>query len=367
MKPRVTALEEIAVPVSERTTWLFVRLVTNVGVTGLGEASLGTTRQLPELGVFFDIVEHLEELSIATYRQHADGPARLSFRHATAASAIEHALWDIRGKLLDAPVYELLGGPARERVGVYANINRMTKNRVPDGFAASAEAARAAGFRAFKAAPFDGFPPPDAHADAIRAATDVGIGSLFAMREALGPDAAIKVDCHSFFDVEQAIDIARTLEPVDLDWYEEPLPVAKIVETRRINDAIAQRMAGGETLYGVDGFDPLVRARAVDVIMPDVIHCGGILEAIHIARNAATHDVAISPHNAVGPVATAVSAQVCFQAPNVESLELQWGECDFREELVVPPETFVDGELVRSDNAGLGIELNEDLLETLRD
>lgn len=367
MKVRVTELEEIVIPVSGRTVWFFVRLHTNVGVTGLGEASLGTTSHLSELYRFFEITRDLDDLSIVTYRARADSFARASFRAATAASAIEHALWDIKGKLLDAPVYELLGGPARDRIGVYANINRMTKNRVPEGFASSALAARSGGFRAFKAAPFDGFPPPDASPKAIRAATDIGIGALFAMRGALGPDAAIKVDCHSYFEVEQAIDIAKSLEPAKLDWYEEPLPVERVQETRLVNDAIRQRMAGGETLYGVDGFDPLVRARAVDVIMPDVMHCGGILEAMHIARLAAANGITISPHNAVGPVATAVSAQVCFAAPNVESLELQWGECGFRDDLVVPRERFIDGELERSDNPGIGIELNDKLVEKMRD
>ena len=133
MKPRITGMEVLPVIVSERTRWLFVRLSTNVGISGLGEASAGEP-EVSELEKFYGLLG--ESLSIQAYRE-AGLPlaAAGGVRAAAAFSAIEQALWDIRGKLLGAPVHELLGGRLRDAIPLYANVNRMTKNRVPEGFA----------------------------------------------------------------------------------------------------------------------------------------------------------------------------------------------------------------------------------------
>ena len=222
MKPRVTGMEVLPIIVSERTRWLFVRLSTNVGVSGLGEASAGDP-EIPELEEFFGLLG--ESLSIQAYRQA--GLARAAaggIRAAAAFSAIEQALWDIRGKLLGAPVHELLGGRQRDAVQLYANVNRMTKNRVPEGFAESAALARDAGFRAVKAAPFDGFPSLQAPLETIEAAIIEGIDAMLAIREAVGEDVAVKVDCHSAFDFSRSVSVAERFRPARLDWFEEPLP-----------------------------------------------------------------------------------------------------------------------------------------------
>ncbi len=354
-------IEQIPVQVSHRTVWLCVRLHTDQGVSGLGEASLGMTTRLPELDTAFELARALPHLSIPAYRARSREFGARNLRCATAVSAVEMALWDIAGRAQGAPIHELLGGQVRTEIGLYANINRMTTERVPAGFAASAVLAAEAGFTAFKAAPFDNF-PVGGSADEVRDAEESGIDALFAMRSALPGDAAIKVDCHSFFDVTQAVRIARSLEEAALDWYEEPVPVEQIDDTRHINAAIKQRMAGGELMFGTYGFRELCatdQPHAVDVIMPDVMHCGGISEALHIAAIAADAHVEVSPHNAVGPIATAASAQVCALASNVESLELQWGEVPWRETLLTPPLAITDGRLAIPSGPGLGIEIDE--------
>jgi galactonate dehydratase len=350
--------------------WLLVRLRTDAGLTGIGEASdafgfANTTKQdamamEAALRGFFQIVEGRSPLDIEAYRQRG-GPraAREGLVAATAFSAVEQALWDLAGKAFDVPTYALFGGRVRDRLPVYANINRATRPRTPDGFAATARAAVADGFRALKAAPWDGFPAPGSPAGEIAAAVDAGIAAVAAMRAAVGPDVELMVDCHSFFDVDLATDVASRLEPYALAWYEEPVAPDRVDDTVAIGERVAQPLAGGELLYGAAGFAPLSRRRAVDVIMPDVKHCGGLLELTRIAAMAEVDGVAVAPHNPSGPVSTAASVQVCAVLPNFRLLELQWGEVAWRGELLDPPERFVDGTIAVPEAPGFGVTLDE--------
>jgi galactonate dehydratase len=277
---------------------------------------------------------------------------------ATAFSAIEQALWDLTGQINGTPALSA----TRTMLPVYANINRATKPRTPEGFAATAKRAYDDGFRAFKAAPFDGFPPPGSPKKEIDDATDRGIAAMEAIRAAVGPDAQLMVDCHSFFDVPRAIAVAKRLEPVNLTWYEEPVAPERTADTAEIRRSIKQAMAGGEILFGVEGFTPLCTQAGIDVIMPDVKHCGGLLEMIHIAALADGYDVAVAPHNPSGPVSTAASVQVCAGMINFDILELQWGEAPWRGEIVDPPEVFTKGSITISSRPGFGIKLNEKLV-----
>jgi galactonate dehydratase len=242
---------------------------------------------------------------------------------------------------------------------VYANINRATTTRTPSGFAATAKAAVAEGFRAVKGAPWDGFPPPGSSASEIEAAVEKGIACVVAMRDAVGPDVDVMVDCHSFFDVALAERVAKRLEPQKLAWYEEPVAPEKIEETREIRRHIQQPMAAGEILYGVSGFAPLIRDKTVDVIMPDVKHCGGLLELTHIAAAAEQDGVEIAPHNPSGPISTAANVQVCAVLRNFRLLEFQWGEATWRGDILEPLERFEHGTLRVPDRPGFGIELND--------
>jgi galactonate dehydratase len=267
---RVTGIELLPVRATERTVWLIVRLRTDAGLTGLGEASdafgiANTTKQdaarmESELHRFFALIEGKSPLDIGAYRQQAE---RLvtegGLVSPTAYSAIEQALWDIVGNSLDVPTYALLGGKVRDSLQVYANVNRATKPRTPAGFAAAALAAVGEGFRAVKAAPFDGFPSPGSPPAAIETGVEAGIASVAAMRDAVGPDVELMVDCHSYFDVALAERVAHRLEPYRLAWYEEPVPPEKVEETREIRRRINQPMAGREILFGVAGFTPLIR------------------------------------------------------------------------------------------------------------
>jgi galactonate dehydratase len=365
-KAKLTAADVVAVRATPRTAWLFLQLRTDAGLTGVGEASdafgiLGTTmenvdRMRAELRTQFSRMAGRSPFEVEYLRQTAVLPNLLA---RTVHSAMEQAMWDLCGKLLDVPVYELLGGKVRDRLPVYANINRVTRPRTPEGFAAVAKRAVGEGFRALKLAPWDQFVDSEAFVQR-------GIDCLFAVREAVGKDVEIFTDCHSFFTVERAIRVAKQLEPVGLGWYEEPVPPEKTAETVAIRRAIRQPMAGGEFLFGVAGFEPLCRERAVEVIMPDVKHCGGILEMTRIAAMADVHGVEVGPHNPTGPVATAASVQLCAGMKNFRILELQWGEVEWRGELVRPAERFVNGAISVPAGPGLGVTLNEALAREKR-
>lgn len=173
---------------------------------------------------------------------------------------------------------------------------------------------------------------------------------------------SIRVDCHRYFGFERAVETALRLEPYVLDWYEEPADPTDAVTTARINAAIPQRLAGGELLFGVEAFAPLCWRDVLDVVMPDAMHCGGILEAYRIASVAAEGEVLVSPHYSCGPVATAAAAQFAAGIENLDSLELQWGQVPWRADVTDPPERVRSGMLEVAAGPGLGIELNDRLV-----
>ncbi len=305
---RITGMDVFVVKATPRTNWTFVRLKTNGGLTGLGEG-IGRRADAPELAHFFKLVSDKSPFDIARYRQLGWDLAQSGgLSTATAFSAIEQAQWDLVGKALGAPVFDLFGGKLRNELPLYANINRATVDRSPTSFALNAKAAVEQGFSAIKAAPFDGFPELSAPPEEIEGATALGVSCVEAMREAVGPDVKLKIDCHSHFNVDLAVAVAKRLEEQELSWYEEPVDPTRIEDTKAISAAISQRLAGGEFLFGVEGFAPLCQENAVDVVMPDVKHCGGILEGRRIATIAELHDVLVSPHN---PSGTCSHSGVC--------------------------------------------------------
>jgi galactonate dehydratase len=372
---RVTGFELIPVRATERTVWLIVRLRTDQGITGLGEASdafgfLHTTkeeaaRMESELRKFFGLIHGKSPLDIEAYRQKGEPAAAAGgLVSATAYSSIEQALWDLSGQALEIPAYDFFGGKVRDSLQVYANINRATQPRTPAGFAATAKRAVDEGFRAAKGAPFDGFPKPGSSAAEIRAAVDPGINCVAAMREVIGPDVELMTDCHSFFDVPLAESVARRLEKYNLAWYEEPVAPVRVEEMLEIRRSIRQPMAAGELLFETKGFAPLCERQAVDVIMPDVKHCGGLLEMTRIAALAHAHGVAVAPHNPSGPVSTAANVQIGAGMVNFRLLELQWGEAGWRSELIIPEERFERGRIQVPSRPGFGIQLNDKLAKS---
>ena len=361
----IESLEVFPVQVSPKGNWIVIRLTSSNGLTGIGEAthalgftkaSKGDDRRIQAaVEAMFQHLKGQSPFEAEAFRLAAQGDAHAGgLLTATAFSALEQAMWDIAGKALGVPVYDLLGGRVRHTMPVYANINRATVDRSPEGFARNAEKAVREGFRALKAAVFDDYPATP---------YEVGIERLEAMRRSVGEDILLLVDCHSRFDEPTAVSVAKMLESVSLHWYEEPVDFNDFAMTRRVKDAIPQTLAAGELLFGREGFAPMLAAQAVDIIMPDVKHCGGLLEGKKIAAAAETAGVQVSPHNPSGPVSMAASAQLAATLPNCPILEHAWGEVDWRENLLDPPESFSNGGIELSDRPGFGFSLNESELQ----
>jgi galactonate dehydratase len=237
----------------------------------------------------------------------------------------------------------------------YANINRAVEDRTPASFAKLAEDALKAGFDAVKLAPWDGM-PRRGDAAKIAEATKQGIDCIAAVRRAIGPKVDLLVDAHANFNRERGLELARQMEPYNLFWLEEV--AAGHEDLAAINRAARMPTAGGEALYGVKGFYPYVRAEAVDILMPDVKYCGGMLELKKIAALAEAVGAPVAPHGPASPVGNVVAAHVCASMPTFQILEFGFGEVPWRPEVIEPAENLVNGDLTLSGRPGLGIELN---------
>jgi len=281
---------------------------------------------------------------------------------AIALSGLEQALWDIRGKAFSVPAYDLFGGLLQSKIRNYANINRSTEIREPAGFASMAERAVAAGFDAIKLAPFDDMPRDLSNAARTEEFTQMGIARADAVRKTIGPKRDLLVDVHSHLDLDRGLQLARRMEYLNLFWLEEVTPAKPIELLARINQEAKMPTAGGEAIYGVKGFFPYIAAKAVDIAMPDVKYCGGMLELKKIAAMCEAAGVPVAPHGPASPVGNAAAAQVCATMPNFHILEFSYGEVPWRAELVDPPESLDKGYINLSRRPGLGITLNEKTL-----
>ena len=316
---------------------------------------------------FFQLLKGRSVHDIEWLRQAAEPEiAQDGLRAAVAQSALEQCLWDIRGKLFGVPVYDLLGGRLREKIRNYANINRSTDPRTPEGFARMAERAIAAGFDAVKLAPFDDMPRDLSDRARIEEFTKLGIARAAAVRHAIGPKNDLLVDVHSHLDVERGIDLARRLEPLKLFWLEEVTPANPVENLAAVHRAAKMPVAGGELIHGVKGFYPYIAGNAVDIVMPDPKYCGGPLEMKKLAALAEAAKLKVSPHGPASPVGNVVSAHVGSTMPNFLILELSYGEVPWRADLIDPPERITNSCLPLTDRPGFGISLNEKIVAKYR-
>lgn len=365
-RPRatVTGLEIFRVKVNRRGDWVIARVRTSVGVMGIGDASQsGDDGSMARfLRQFFDGLKGRSVYDIEYLRGMGMAEAHKSGRAAAVAmGALEQCLWDIQGKMAGVPVYDLLGGRIQERIRVYANINRSTEARTPEGFAAMAKRAIENGFDAVKLAPFDEMPRKLSDAQVIEKFTRQGIERARAVRQAIGEKRDLLVDVHSHLDVARGCELVKRMEPLRLFWIEEVTPARPVENLAAVRRAAAGKMrtAGGESILGVQGFYPYIRGEAVDVVMPDPKYCGGLLELKKIAAMAEGAGLAAAPHGPASPVGTAAAAQVCATLPNFLILEFSYGEVPWRAELIEPAEQVSGGGLALSGKPGLGIALNE--------
>ena len=360
---KITGFDLDAVHVNHRGDWVFVHVNTDEGIRGIGELRAGR-----EYGERVQMVREMEadlvgrdpfriEEFVANFSPKTPDRTRTA-----AVSAIEQALWDILGKALGVPVYTLLGGAVRDDIRLYANINRATTDRTPEGFAQNAAAAVAEGFDAVKLAPFDGIPRQvDRAADAA-----AGIACMEAVREAIGPDVDLLIDCHSRFSVKGALEVADALRDLDLFWFEQPTPETDTGNCLEVKGRCGLPIAGGEQRMFREGWREVMAHNTMDMVMPDVTVVGGIGELKKVAEMAETWGIPTAPHGPFGPVVIAAHVQAMAAHPGFLILEFGWGEVPWRGDLTVPQERIENGRIRLSDRPGLGIELNPEVVEAHR-
>jgi galactonate dehydratase len=359
--------------VSDKTNWSFIRVVSSDAITGWGECSLNGWEALQReyaltfaaevAGRTFD-----STADVATVcKLHLHSPGGL-IEH-SIKSATEQAMLDLLAQRDAIPLWQLFGHSKRPSVAVYANINRATSPRTPAGFAGSARAAVAAGFGAVKLGPFDGVLPINAETDTGSALIDAALARIHAVREAVGYDVKLMVDCHWRLTPKTAKHVLDALREVKLHWLECPISEQSKwhSDIRAIRDyANTQdvRLAGAEMQSEVAGFRPFIEGGLYDTIMPDVKYCGGVGPLLRIAELASKHGVQTAPHNPTGPICNFASLQACIAGAGCDFLELQVGESElFTTAVRGSLPTFELGGYNMPDAAGLGASVDMHALD----
>ncbi|GAA0928781.1 galactonate dehydratase [Pseudonocardia zijingensis] len=344
-------------PVAPR--WLFLRVDTDAGVSGWGEPivegrAATTARAVEEAMEYLvgqdatRIEDHWQVLTKGGF--YRGGPVINS-----AVSGIDQALWDIAGRSLGVPVHQLLGGAVRDRARVYGWVHGSEPAELADAARAQVEK----GLTAVKMTPSERLAPLDTPAAIQRV-----IDRVTAVRDAVGPQVDIAIDCHGRFSTAMSRRVLPLLEPLGLLFVEEPVLPEHTPDLGAVVAATTIPVATGERLYSRWDFRPAFEA-GIAVAQPDVSHAGGISETRRIAAMAETHDVLLAPHCPLGPIALAACLQVDFAAPNFliqeQSLGIGYGDSSGLLGYLVDasPFTFVDGSIERPTAPGLGIEVDE--------
>jgi galactonate dehydratase len=343
---------------AERQNWHWVRVETDQGIHGIGEASVEgreqTTASAVDEFARYLIGQDPGQIEHHWQRLHRHGFWRGGVILNSAIAAIDQALWDIKGKALGVPVYELLGGPTRKRVRLYTHC----RGDSPEAAADRARELAEQGWTGLKMGPRPVGDSIDERAMIRRMAR-----TLELTRQAVGPDVDLMVDNHGRMSPGYAIEMMHAIAPYNLLFFEEPVPPDDVKATTKIGEAKAARdgmppLATGERLFSKWEYRALLESQAVDVVQPDICHAGGISELKKIAAMAETYYVKVAPHNPNGPVATAASAHLAAAIPNFLILEfaLNQPHRDLAQSIGMKVEK---GWLELPDRPGLGIELNE--------
>ena len=353
---------------------VFIEVRTDEGVVGVGEAlAFQATGVLASVATIGDWLRGEDPLQIERLWERC-------FRRGAAMAAlsgIEIALWDIAGQVAGLPIYQLLGGACHDRVRLYADGFFRGADATPEAYGARAEEAVAGGLTALKL-DIDDFLHLGERTALIRChgsslgrhITNAEIrqveASVTAIRERLGPDIDLALDCHWAFDVPSALRLGRAMEPYGLMWLEDPVPSASAPALAKVAGELAVPVCLGEALATRFEFREILERQAADIIMPDVASSGGILETKKIAAFADTYYVPVAPHDMVGPIATAASLQLCCSIPNLLILEHQLSDVPWRHELTDPPLLVSDGHYELPTRPGVGMTLNHDAVRKYR-
>jgi galactonate dehydratase len=338
--------------------YLFIRLRTNTGLTGIGEASLEWQEKTVQTLCHEWVEERILGCDPFSIEAAIGGMIRDQYQGGstvmTAISGVEIALWDIIGKACNQPLYRLLGGRCQRRIPAYANGWYGGAHSGRD-FAERARDAVAKGYHALKFDPFG-----TAWKDMSPAETEGALDLVAAVREAVGPDIGLMIEFHGRLSAGAAVDFLRRLERFSPMWCEEPVAPESLDLLGQVKQQVRSAIAAGERLYTLADFYRLVQTRAADIVQMDIAHCGGLLISKKIAALAAMQDLRVAPHCSVGPVALAAALHFDVSTPNF-MIQEAFAEFDvpWRNHLVGGWNPIRHGEFILSDEPGLGLDLDE--------
>ena len=343
---KITKLETLHI----KPRWLFLKIHTDEGIVGWGEPIVEGRAQTVETAVH-EIGRYLIGQDPRLIEHHWQAIYRGQFYRGgpvlcSALSGIEQALWDILGKWLDVPVYQLLGGKTRDKIRVYGWLHGESYGDYID----SAKVGLGAGLTAFKFGLIGKMNIIDS-----LAVIEQNLQRFAALREAIGPEIEIGIDFHGRVSPAMAIQLAKALEPYHPMFIEEPVLPENIDELARVARSTSIPIATGERLFTKWGFREVLEKGAAAILQPDISHAGGILETKKIAAMAETYYGAVAPHCPLGPIALASCIQLDACIPNFLIQE----HVTTGEGYLKTPFEIVDGYIPLPTGPGLGIELDE--------
>lgn len=350
---------------------LFVKIYTDQEVWGCGEgvdATPGTYHLVKMMGARLrgksplNVHRLFEDIRRSGFFEGAQSGMFIA-----VLSAVESALWDLAGKILGLPIYQLLGGKFRDKIRVYCD-TALYQNRLPkpEDFAAAAKNAVELGFNAIK---FDIDQANDPNKydrynwTASPAELKRMVDQISAARQAVGPNIDICVDMHGRYDVTTGERVAKLFEPLNLMWLEEPVPAENPEAYKKIADSTSTPICAGENHYLAHGFRPLLEMNAVDIVMPDLQKAGGLGEGQRIANLANLYYVPFAPHMVASFLGAMASCHCCASVPNFMILEWQiyFHTDPMFKEIVKFDGAMVDKSFITlSEKPGVGVEINEE-------
>jgi len=354
--------------------WIIVEIKTNDGLTGLGEAfpSQGVREIIRIIGsrLLDEDPTEINRIFQKMYK-YCQGMGYTYGISMSAISGIEMALLDLYGKYYKMPLYKILGGKLRSKIRLYADCHagegevlqtygdHLIKGSFdPEAFARKAEKVKKEGYTALK---FDIDLPGDYYSLTFEEFKLIE-KLVDKTREAIGDNVDLALDCHWRYNLNDALKLAKILEPYNILWLEDPIPYENVKTMKELKNLVRVPICTGENLFTRYGFREIIENMAVDVISPDYQKAGGILEGKRIAELAEIYYLPVAPHNLCSPIGTVANAHLCSSLPNFLILEFHSEEVSWWSKLI--KETIIEeGYLKIPDGPGLGIELNKEEVE----
>jgi len=371
-RPKLKITDVRTVQVMVHGHQVHVRVYTDQGIYGQGEATDAAVGAPPLIQDFKPFLVGQDPLNVdylyESLRTRGIFAGAQAGQYVTALSGVEIALWDLAGKALGLPVYQLLGGKMRDRIRMYCDMGppSLDDPRAPEEI----QQVKDLGFTAVKIDIGDERDPArwdKVNRTASNAEIDNMLQKVALVREAFDKRVDLAADMHGQYDAPTGKRVAAELEPFKLLFLEEPVPAENVDALRDIRQSTKTPIACGENLFLRYGFRELLEKRAADILQPDLQKCGGLLEGRKIADMAHTYYVPVVPHCVVSPIGTMASCQVCAAIPNFLVLEWHWlARLRLWRDFVKEGEIIEKGFITVPDRPGLGVEMNEEAARSVR-